>query len=148
MKRLNQNGFGLVIGIVVVVVIAAASLVAWQIMKKGSTPPNKSTSPQTSQSDNDCGVERQCFLEAYNDECTEKRVNVINYTVEGDSFVTKAKIINGPEGCLVEVTVDGSQDKFGDDKVHTYTCKKLDQDNQVLAASECTGTTQASSVTI
>jgi len=145
MKRLNQQGIGAVLALLIVVMLAAVSFAAWQITKSDGSP----TTPTTTGSTGDCGADRACFYQAYSDNCSQKAIKITRSTTEGDPINTTAKLSRNAQDCVIEVTVDGSQDKFGDGKVHTYSCKNLARaENQPLTASECTGTSETSSVEI
>lgn len=148
MKRLKQSGFGLVVVLALTIVVLGGGFVAWQVIKNDTSQPKANTPASGTQANNDCGSDRQCFYQAFSSDCTQKTIKTVQTTIEGDPITTTAKVSQGFEGCIVEVTVDGSQDKFGDGKVHTYTCEKLVQENQTLMAGECKGTSETSSVVI
>lgn len=82
--------------------------------------------------------------------CVTKTVKASQATIEGDLIETTAKTVSGNDGCIIEVTMDSSKDRYGDGKVHTFTCKKLVQNPQIapLLAQECTGTNMLTELSI
>lgn len=147
MKRINQFGFSSPLIVLIIVILAAIGFTAWQLMKSNDAQP-VAKMPTTSEVNNSCGSDRQCFYQAFNSDCMQKTIKTTLITIEGDPIVTTAKVAQGLEGCIVEVTVDGSQDEFGEGKVHSYTCDKLAEEGQTLIANECMGTGQTSNVVI
>lgn len=145
---MNRQGFSGVIVLLVVVVVVAIGFAAWQFIKNDNSQPVV-TSPTTTESTGDCGNDRACFYQAYSDNCLPKTIKITRTTVEGDPIITTAKLSGNAQACIIEVTVDGSQDKFGAGEVNTYKCKSLARaENQPLTASECTGSSGTSSVEI
>ncbi len=146
--RSHQNGSSSVFIFLIAIALIALGLVTLQVLKKVTTRSDTTISAPVSETSIDCGSDRQCFYQAFSSDCAQKMIKITQNTIEGDSIVTTAKLAQGFEGCIVEATIDGSQDKFGDGKVHTYTCEKLTQEDQKLTANECTGTSQSTSVVI
>lgn len=129
-----RSGIALFLGIVAV---ALVGLVGYKIVKNNSTSDA-----------NDCGGNRQCFYQAFTDNCSPATIKTTERTIEGDPIVTTAKISQNSEGCSVEITVDGNQDKFGDGKTHTYTCGKLVREDQRLMANDCKDSDDTTTVSI
>jgi hypothetical protein len=148
MKRENRHGLSAMFVVSIIFVVLTVGFIAWQVVNNDDNPTSARTTTQTPEESNDCGVDRQCFYQAFSSDCTQKIIKVTQTTTEGDPIVTTAKVAQGYEGCVVEATVDGRQDKFGDGKVHAYICGKLAQEGQKLTASECTGSTKAPSIVI
>lgn len=145
MKRFKKLIF-----IVIAVLVLGAGYVALKPFIEKRTAQGGAGTRSGSGDSSDCGDDRTCFYQAYTDGCTTKTVKTTQTTVEGDIIETTAKTASGDSGCTVEVTMDSSKDRYGDGKVHTYTCKKLVQEPQVapLLAKECTGTNMLTELSI
>ena len=141
--KANNNRFGLVGILAIMVVIASIGALGWLSYDRlSNTSKNNGTdSAQKSEEDKkdeiNCGDNRQCFYQAFTDNCSLATIKTTERTVEGDPIITSAKISQVSEGCSVEIVVEGSQDKYGDGKIHAYTCGNLFYEDQRMMANEC-----------
>lgn len=124
MKLSNQIKVGIVL-FLGAVIVAFAWLLCNKIMNNSIAEINN------------CGNNRQCFYQAFKDNCSPATIKTSEKTIEGDLIITTAKIAQDSEECSVEIIVDSTQDKFGDGKTHIFTCGRLIQENQRLTANDC-----------
>jgi len=134
----------------VVTVIAACLLALFIVWLAVSKTDTDTLAPEVAlPTDRDCEQNRQCFYEAFvNEECLNKEVKITRSTIEGGPVATSAKLLSLEDVCTIEVTVDGSQDRYGSGKIHTYTCTDLIQEDEELVAKDCSGSDDATEVVI
>lgn len=138
------------IAVAVLVLLGGVFAALGPLNGKNTSQESAGVHPSPSGGSSDCGDDRACFYQAYADGCVTKTVKASQATIEGDLIETTAKTVSGNDGCIIEVTMDSSKDRYGDGKVHTFTCKKLVQNPQIapLLAQECTGTNMLTELSI
>jgi len=73
----------------------------------------------------DCGGDRNCFYEAYQNGCPASTMRKETPSFEGDPIYFDAVLARQDDRCRVSVSVDASQTLFGQPEAQVYECVLL-----------------------